>query len=95
MEKLLELRDKLDVIDEQIVALYEERMRVCEEVAKYKIEHGKKVLDRAREEEKLKTVQSKTTNEFNRETIYELYELIMAQSRELQKKIMKESGIIE
>ena len=95
MDKLLELRDKLDVIDEQIVKLYEERMSICEEVANYKIEHGKKVLDRTREEEKLQTVQSKTTNEFNREAICELYELLMAQSRQLQKKIMSENGIIE
>ncbi len=43
---LLELRSKLDCIDEQIVELYEERMEICSQVADYKIETGKKVLDR-------------------------------------------------
>ena len=40
---LLELREKLDRIDEQIVRLYEERMEICSQVADYKIETGKKV----------------------------------------------------
>ena len=32
MAALEELRERLDVIDDQIVRLYEERMKVCEEV---------------------------------------------------------------
>ena len=45
---LLELRNELDGIDKQIVELYEKRMAVCEEVAAYKIETGKRVFDRER-----------------------------------------------
>ena len=48
---LQKLRDRIDDIDAQIVALYEKRMDVCAQVAEYKIETGKKVFDRAREEE--------------------------------------------
>lgn len=62
---LLELRSKLDCIDEQIVELYEERMEICSQVADYKIETGKKVLDKTREEEKLRKVRSLAHNEFN------------------------------
>ena len=43
---LLTLRDQLDVIDAQIVELYEKRMKICGQVAEYKIETGKKVFDR-------------------------------------------------
>jgi len=43
---LLELRKRLDGLDEQIVALYEERMELCSQVAEYKIATGRKVLDK-------------------------------------------------
>ena len=36
MATLEELRKQLDTIDDQIVHLYEERMRVCEAVGEYK-----------------------------------------------------------
>ena len=42
---LLDLRNQLDVIDEKIVKLYEERMEISSQVADYKIETGKKVFD--------------------------------------------------
>ena len=61
---LLELRDKIDVIDKQMVELYEQRMDICEQVAQYKIETGKKVFDRVREEEKIRKVKSYTNDEF-------------------------------
>lgn len=44
MATLEELRVQLDEIDEQMVRLYETRMQVCEEVGKYKVQTGKKVL---------------------------------------------------
>ena len=45
---LKECRDKLDVIDKEIVRLFEERMSVCGDVAEYKIGTGKAVYDAAR-----------------------------------------------
>ena len=47
------LRNEIDDIDQQIVELYERRMDICGKVAEYKIETGKKVFDKTREEEKL------------------------------------------
>ena len=37
MTDLQECRQKIDEIDSQIVELFEKRMKVCEEVADYKI----------------------------------------------------------
>ena len=62
---LLELRQQIDVIDSQIVDLYEKRMDVSRQVAEYKISTGKKVFDKQREAEKLAKVKSLTHNEFN------------------------------
>ena len=49
MTDLQECRRKIDEIDNQMVELFEKRMKVCEEVAEYKIHTGKKVLDPERE----------------------------------------------
>ncbi len=90
---LTELRGKLDCIDEQIVNLYEERMEICSRVADYKIETGKKVLDKTREEEKLRKVRSMAHNEFNAHGVQELFEQIMSMSRKLQYNKLTESGV--
>ena len=87
---LLELRNELDGIDKQIVELYEKRMAVCEEVAAYKIETGKRVFDREREQQKLKAVSALTHNEFNSYGVTELFEQIMSMSRKLQYRLFAE-----
>ena len=89
---LLTLRDKLDVIDAQIVDLYEKRMEICGQVAEYKIQNGKKVFDKQRELEKLAKVKSLTHNEFNSHGIEELFEQIMSMSRKLQYQMLAAHG---
>lgn len=89
---LLELRNQLDGIDAQIVSLYEQRMEVCRQVAEYKLQNGKKVLDRQRENEKLEKIKSLTHNDFNRQGAAELFEQIMSMSRKLQYQMLAEYG---
>lgn len=84
------LREALDEIDQNIVALYEKRMDVCAQVAEYKIENGKRVFDKEREEQKLDSVGRLTHNAFNARGIRDLYEQIMAISRKLQYQIIAE-----
>ncbi|MCM1136682.1 MAG: prephenate dehydratase [Clostridium sp.] len=91
---LLQLRRQIDAIDEQIVDLYEKRMDISRQVAEYKIENGKKVFDKAREEEKLRRVKALTHNEFNGQGIEELFEQIMSMSRKLQYRLLAEHGSI-
>lgn len=90
---LKELRDRIDEIDEEIVSLYERRMRISEDVAAYKIENGKNVLDRERELSKLSKVKSLTHNDFNALGVTELFEQIMSMSRKKQYALMAEKGI--
>ena len=61
MRSLEELRKELDRIDDQIAALYEQRMDVCGQVGEYKVKAGRKVFDRQREKEKLADVASKVS----------------------------------
>ena len=94
MAALEELRERLDVIDDQIVRLYEERMKVCEEVGAYKVQSGKRVLDRQREKNKLTDVASKVEGDFNKKGVQELYEQLMSMSRKLQYRQLVEAGAL-
>ncbi len=87
---LLDLRRQIDEIDTRIVELYEKRMDISRQVAEYKIETGKKVFDKVREEEKLRSVKALTHSEFNSTGIGELFEQIMAISRKLQYRLLTE-----
>lgn len=92
MRDLLELRDEIDRIDQNIVALFEERMQISEEVARFKIANGRKVFDKEREQSKLNTVSSMTHNEFNKHGVHELFQQIMSMSRKLQYQLLEENG---
>lgn len=94
MEDLRVLREQIDEIDRQIVALYEKRMKVSEEVGKYKIENGLKVFDKKRENDKLATVVAMTSNDFNCHGVQELYEQMMSMSRKLQYQLLTKAGAL-
>ncbi len=89
---LTELRQQLDAIDGKMVSLFEERMDICRQVAEYKIETGKKILDKERENQKILSVSALAHNDFNKTGISELFEQIMAMSRKLQYQIINEKG---
>lgn len=95
MEDLLKLRDEIDIIDNEIVSLYEKRMKIAERVARFKIETGKKVFDREREVSKLNVLSAKASSEFTRVGIIELFEHIMAVSRKRQYQLLTENGLVE
>ena len=94
MIDLLTLRGQIDEIDREIVSLYERRMKISGQVAEYKIEIGKKVFDKQREEEKLAVLKSLVSNDFNRHGITELFEQIMSMSRKLQYQMLTEKGAL-
>lgn len=77
-------RERIDEIDSQIVALFEQRMAVANEVAKYKMETGRKVYDRQREEEKLECLSAMSHGAFNEHAVRELFSQIMSISRKYQ-----------
>ena len=49
-DKLLQLRDKIDALDEQIQALITERAKVAEKVAREKLDSGNEIFYRAERE---------------------------------------------
>ena len=93
MRDLAELRLEIDKIDRQMVELFEQRMDVSKEVAEYKVAAGKKILDKERENQKLKAVKAMTHTDFNRHGVEELYKQLMAMSRKLQYQMMEEHAL--
>lgn len=92
MIDLQECRKEIDRIDDEIIQLFEKRMKVCEDVAQYKIRTGKKVLDPQREREKIETLKGKAHGEFNSLGAQEIFHQIMAISRKRQYQLLTEFG---
>ena len=81
---LQEIRKQLDKIDREIVTLFEERMRLCGDVAEYKIENGRPVYDGDRERQKLESVKAMTDDSFQKQAVEELFSQMMTISRRFQ-----------
>ncbi|MBQ8200721.1 MAG: chorismate mutase [Clostridia bacterium] len=92
MKELQETRQELDQVDREIVALFERRMTLCRDVAKYKIANGMPVLDRSREEQVLSSRCGMLQDGYWADSVRALFEGIMALSRAEQEKLLREAG---
>lgn len=89
---LRKIRDQLDVIDGEIVRLFEERMRLVGEVAEFKIATGKQVFDKEREQAKIASVRSLAHGAFNQQAAEEVFTQLMTISRRYQYRLLEEHG---
>ncbi len=90
-----ELRNKIDGIDSQITSLFEERMKVCEDVAKYKTENKLPVFDSERERKLLGKVYDMSSSEIAPYSRV-LFTTIMDLSKSYQnKKLIKDTALVE
>ena len=89
MDELIQLRDKIDEIDAQLLPLFIERMRVCGRVAEYKRRVGKPIFDAEREKAVLENKVKKTSEMKNE--VYDFFNSIMTISRVRQSKILSDS----
>ena len=90
--KLEDYREKIDTVDEKLVALFAERMELSRAIAEYKKGNGLPVLDASREEEKLNSVTEQSPAEL-REYARRLYALLFELSRDYQRELIgKERG---
>ena len=90
MKDLTVLRAEIDVIDRQLVALFEQRMAVTEQVGRYKLANGIPVLDRSREEQVLAGKVALLEDKALSEDVTDLFEAIMAISRRQQQLLLDE-----
>lgn len=85
--KLKECRNKLDVIDLQLISLFCERMEVVQRVAEYKKEHDLPILNSGREKEILERVRTLSGEELA-PYAQTLFETLLYVSREYQKTLL-------
>ena len=90
MKELSQCRAELDAIDSQLVALFEERMRVSRDVARYKYAHHMNILDVSREDAVLSSRAAQVQEEELRQPAMQLFREIMRISREEQRRIIDE-----
>lgn len=86
---LEDIRKNIDSIDTELVHLLEKRMDLVNQVAAYKKESGKAILDISREQAVLERIESLVKNPEYRTTIRDSFADIMAQSRTYQKEKLK------
>ncbi|MCR4704736.1 MAG: chorismate mutase [Lachnospiraceae bacterium] len=82
-------REKLDVIDRQLVTLLEERMKISAFVAEDKLRTGKPILDAEREKQKLDAVEEMTEGDAHKAPMRAIFAEIMRSSRQLQEAWQK------
>lgn len=86
-------RDKINQIDDDLVRLFQERMEVAGDIARYKKENNLAVLDSARERSKMADIQSKVDKKFETYTTA-LYSLLFELSRSYQEKQIDENNAL-
>ncbi len=88
-----EIRKEIDRIDRELSENFQKRMELCRQVGEYKLKNGMKVLDPAREKEKLAAVEETADSQFNRYGLREMFTQIMGTSRKLQYQLMADKGV--
>lgn len=82
---LEEYRKQIDIVDDEIVRLFQERMSIAAKIAEYKKEQGMAILQPAREREKLAEVSAKSREDMQ-SYMRVLYSLLFELSRTYQEK---------
>lgn len=85
IKSLTECRKKIDEIDNKIITLFKERMKISEDIAKYKLAHNLPILDEKREAEKIKAVRDLAGKDMA-EDCELMYNIIINSSKKHQKR---------
>ena len=88
---LNDYRKEIHSIDDQLIALFAQRMETAEKIAEYKKANGLRVLDARREKEKMREILDKTPDDL-REYVSSLYSLIFELSRSRQSCLLGTKG---
>ncbi|KAA9300916.1 MULTISPECIES: chorismate mutase [Aerococcus] len=81
-------RQKINQIDQKIVALYEDRLKVSEAIARLKATQGADIFVADREQAVIDHVLQGLEDPANADSVRALYQEIMRLSRERQKEVL-------
>ena len=88
MNELENLRERIDTIDKELIALFEERMNVVNDIAEYKIKNNLPILNQNREDIVISKVKSIVKNKEYTDSAIDFIKDIMEISRKFQQKII-------
>ena len=88
MNELENLRERIDTIDKELIALFEERMNVVNDIAKYKIKNNLPILNQNREDIVISKVKAIVKNKEYTDSAIEFIKDIMEISKKFQQKII-------
>ena len=88
MNELENLRERIDKIDKELIALFEERMNVVNDIAKYKIKNNLPILNQNREDIVISKVKAIVKNKEYTDSAIDFIKDIMEISKKFQQKII-------
>ncbi len=90
--KLIKRRKDLDLIDQKLLTLFNQRLRVTLEIGKVKKEMGRKIHDAGREREILNRLKRKNKGPLKEEDLRKIFETIIKVCRQSQIQIYGSAG---
>ncbi|MDE7209366.1 MAG: chorismate mutase, partial [Clostridia bacterium] len=93
MDELDRLRGQIDLIDKEMISLFEKRMELVLGVAEYKKTHNTGVLQTSREDEVLQKAVDNLTNKDYADSARQLMVELMGLSKDLQRKKISKSNL--
>ena len=88
MNELENLREKIDAIDKEMIALFEKRMDVVADIAAYKIKNNLPVLNQNREDIVISKVKAIVKNKDYTDSAADLIKDIMEISKKYQQNLI-------
>ena len=89
MKDLIKAREEIDLIDTEIIRLFEKRMDIVKDVAIYKIANKLLVLDSSRENAMLEKNINKIKNEEYKKYYEKVLKGFLEASKDMQKELLK------
>ena len=90
MNELENLRERIDTIDKELIALFEERMNVVNDIAEYKIKNNLPILNQSREDIVISKVKAIVKNKEYTDSAIDFIKDIMEISKKYQQKLISE-----
>ena len=90
MNNLEDLRNKIDGIDRQLIAIFEERMNVVCDIAKFKLDNNLPILNESREDIVIKKAVDNLKNKGFSDSTVAFMQEIMKLSKKEQVKIFSD-----
>ena len=90
MNELENLRERIDTIDKELIALFEERMNVVNDIVEYKIKNNLPILNQNREDIVISKVKAIVKNNDYTDSAIDFIKDIMEISKKFQQKLISE-----